>query len=263
MPTLFSLYVSILGRSSTKPLLCSALLLLTFSLNAQAPVAVPIPKEPHHHLVLENEYVRVFRVSVPAHGATLLHQHDVPYLYVALGPADVINAVVGKPEVHLVMADGQVGYSRGGFAHIARTDAGLVFNNVTIELLKPQGEPQNICAEVVPGAAEGNCAKALTEKRNGVSNVPQFQTEVTVVNLVQLDPDAEQATITPGPGTLFVLLSGSGIQTVVKGKPEGTLGVGDVMWLLAGSNTTFSNPSRKAWSYLALGFKGSEALHKY
>ena len=41
-----------------KPLLCAALLLLTFSLNAQAPVAVPIPKEPHHHLVLENEYVR-------------------------------------------------------------------------------------------------------------------------------------------------------------------------------------------------------------
>src|SRR5712671_4219033 len=69
-----------------KPLLCSALLLLTFSLNAQAPTAVPIPKEPHHHLVFENDYIRVFRVSVPAHDATLLHQHDVPYLYVALGP---------------------------------------------------------------------------------------------------------------------------------------------------------------------------------
>jgi hypothetical protein len=246
-----------------KPLLCATLLLLTFSLNAREPVAVPIPKEPHHHLVLENEYVRVFRVSVPAHSATVLHQHDVPYLYVALGPANVINAVQGKPEVHLVMADGQVGYSRGGFTHIARTDAGLVFNNVTIELLKPQGEPQNICAEVAPGAAEGNCAKTLTEKRNGVSNVPQFQTEETVVNLVRLDPDAEQTTITPGPGTLFVLLSGSGIQTVVKGKPEETLGVGNVMWLLGGSNTTFSNPSHKAWSYLALGFKGSEALHKY
>src|SRR5712692_8332220 len=79
----------------------AGLLVRTLALNAQAPVAVPIPKEPHHHLVLANEYVRVFRVSVPAHDATLLHQHDVPYLYVSLGPADVVNAFQGKPEVHL------------------------------------------------------------------------------------------------------------------------------------------------------------------
>ena len=71
-----------------KSLLCSLMLLLAFSLNAQAPEAVPLPKEPHHHLVLENDYVRVFRVSLPAHAATLLHQHDVPYVYVSLGPAE-------------------------------------------------------------------------------------------------------------------------------------------------------------------------------
>jgi hypothetical protein len=225
--------------------------------------AVPIPKEPHHHLVLENDYVRVFRVSVPAHDATLLHQHDVPYLYVALGPADVINAIQGKPEVRLVMADAQVGYSRGGFAHIARNESGLPFNNVTVELLKPQGEPRNICAEVVPGGEQEACGKSLTAKRNGVAYVPQFATDVTRVGVTRFDPEVEQSGITTGAGTLFVLLSGSGIQTMVKGKPEETLAVGDVMWLLAGSNTTFSNPSHKAWSYLALGFTGSEALHKY
>jgi len=246
-----------------KPLLCSLLLLFAFSLNAQAPVAVPAAKEPHHHLVLENSYVRVLRVSVPAHDATLLHQHDVPYIYVALGPGDVINAVAGKPEAHLVMTDGQVGYSRGGFAHIARTDSGIPFNNVTIELLRPQGEVQNICAEIVPGAAQRNCGKTVTEKRNGASIVPQFATDETEVSLTRLDPDVEQNGLTQYSGTLFVLVSGSGIQTMVKGQPEETLALGDVMWLLAGSNTTFSNPAHKAWSYLEIGFKGSEALHKY
>jgi hypothetical protein len=136
-----------------KKFLLTTSLLLAFSLHAQAPVAVPLPKEPHHHLVLENDYVRVFRVSLPAHDATLLHQHDVPYLYVSLGPADVVNAVQGKPEAHLVMVDDQVGYSPGHFAHIARTDAGSTFDNVTIELLKPQGEPRNLCAQIIPGAA--------------------------------------------------------------------------------------------------------------
>ena len=146
-----------------KPLLCSLLLLFAFSLSAQAPTAVPIPNEPHHHLVLENDYVRVFRVSVPAHQATLLHQHDGPYVYVALGPANVINAIQDKPEVHLVMADGQVGYSRGGFAHIARNESDTPFDNVTIELLRPQGEPKNLCEQVLPGAANGPCQKVSAD----------------------------------------------------------------------------------------------------
>jgi hypothetical protein len=29
--------------------------------------------------------------------------------------------------------DGQIGYSRGGFAHIARTDAGSTFDNVILQ----------------------------------------------------------------------------------------------------------------------------------
>src|SRR5258707_4995197 len=120
-------------------------LLLSPSLPAQAPVAVPLSQEPHHHLVLENDYVRVFRVSVPAHDATLLHQHDVPYLYISLGPADVINIVQGRPEARIVMADGQVGYSPGHFAHIARNESDMDFNNVTIELLHPQGDVRNFC----------------------------------------------------------------------------------------------------------------------
>jgi hypothetical protein len=250
-----------------KPLLCSALLLLTFSLNAQAPVAVPIPKEPHHHLVLENSYVRVFRVSLPAHDTTLLHQHDVPYVYVSLGPADVVNAVQGKPEARIVMADGQVGYSRGGFAHIARTDAGSPFNNVTIELLHPQGDPHNLCAQVIPGTLELHCDKMSADHRGGSSTEPQFKTGETTVDLVRYDPSAPgvstSVTITPRLGTLLVLLSGSGVQTVVKNKPEKTLVVGDVLWLLAGSNATLSNPSGKDWSYLTLAFEGTETLHKY
>jgi hypothetical protein len=161
------------------------------------------------------------------------------------------------------MADGQLGYSPGHFAHIARNQSDAPFDNVTIELLKPQGKPQNICAEVLLGAEQASCGKLLTEKRGGASYAPQFQTDQTTVSLARLDPDVDTSAFTPNTGTLFILLSGSGIQTVVKGIPQESLAVGNVMWLLAGSNTTFSNPSRKAWSYLTLGFQGSETLHKY
>jgi len=253
----------VIYNSLVKRLFIVLALLFSASLPAQAPTAVPIAREPHHHLVLENDYVRVFRVSVPAHDATLLHQHDVPYLYISLGPADVINAVQGKPEARIVMADGQLGYSLGHFAHIARNESDVPFNNVTIELLKPQGEVQNICVEVVPGVEKQTCSRSVMEKRSGMSNVPQFQTDEISASMARLDPDAEQITMTQYTGTLFVLLGGSGIQTMIKGKPDQTLVVGDVMWLLAGSNATFYNPAHKAWSYLTVGFKGSEALHKY
>src|SRR5229473_3052066 len=229
------------------------------SLNAQAPAAVPIPQEPHHHLVLENDYVRVFRVSVPAHDATLLHRHDVPYVYVSLGPADVINAVQGKPEARIVMADGQLGYSPGHFAHVARNESDIDFNNVTIELLKPQGEPRNACAEIVPGPSELHCDSPAARKGRLLDTVPQFETDEIGVDLTRVSPEAQPntitITITPRLGTLLVILSGSGIQTEVKGEPEETLHVGDVMWLLAGSHTTFSNSSQKEWSYLTVGFK--------
>jgi len=233
-----------------KPLLCSALLLLTSSLGAQAPTAVPIPKEPHHHLVLENSYVRVFRVSVPAHGATLLHQHDVPYLYVALGPADVINAVQGRPEVRLVMADGQLGYSPGRFAHIARTDSGLVFNNVTIELLHPQAEPRNLCEKVVEGPFK-ECpsdfsklprnsplialAQATRQKR-------LFETDEILVTSFSMD--LEQNYTEPGsqPARLLVVEDNSELRVDVPGQSPRTLHGGEVLWLEAGKQWTIATP---------------------
>src|SRR5467141_4733810 len=218
-------------------------LLLSPSLPAQAPVAVPISKEPHHHLVLENDYVRVFRVSVPAHDATLLHQHDVPYLYVALGPADVINAIRGKTESRLVMSDGQVGFSRGGFAHIARTDSGLVFNNVTIELLKPQGEPQNLCSQIVPGGITGCCQRMSADRGKGYSIEPQLETEEIKLDLVRLDPKAEKIGFLPQTNSLLVVLNESKVRVEEQGGSVKVLTGGEVSWIAASSRETLSNHS--------------------
>ncbi len=243
-----------------KPFLCSLLVLFTFSLNAQAPAAVPISKEPHHHLVLENEYVRVFRVSVPAHEATLLHQHDVPYLYISLGPADVINAVQGRPEARIVMADGQVGYSPGHFAHIARTDAGSTFDNVTIELLKPQGEPRNLCAQIIPGAASAGCDKALGSAlaAHGFSVESQLQTDQWNLDLVRLGPGTISPKLVVRGKSLVVTLSGSEAQIDVVGKPAQALHGGEVTWIEA--RGYISNPSNKASMCLQLAF-GNKGDH--
>ena len=236
-----------------KPLLCSLLLLFAFSLSAQAPVAVPAAKEPHHHLVLENSYVRVLRVSVPAHDATLLHQHDVPYIYVALGPGDVINAVAGKPEAHLVMTDGQVGYSRGGFAHIARTDARSPFNNVTIELLTPQGEPKNRCDRVVPGEP-GPCTH---ERRlNSYTNSPSFETDEIDVYSVELQPKAGFRDI-PETDMLLVALDQAELTVQRTGQTNVKLSGGSQLWLSRRTAQTIRNASDRPSRFLSIKFKDS------
>ena len=222
-----------------------------------SPSTVPITTEPHHKLIFENPYVRVFRVSIPAHDATLLHQHDLPYVSVSLGPADFINAVVGRPEAHVVLTDGQVGYSRGGFAHIARTDSGIVFNNVTIELLKPQGEPQNLCAKIVPGGAllAPSCPDASADQKKEPSSVPQFKTDATTVQLDSYSSDAQPVAIAPRKATLLVIVDGDGIKRYASGQLEETVSAGSVVWLAPDSRMTFSNTSGKPWSVLSLSFE--------
>jgi hypothetical protein len=226
---------------------------------AQAPTAVPIPQEPHHHLVLENDYVRVFRVTVPAHESTLLHQHDVPYLYVALGPADVINAVQGKPEAHLVMADGQLGYSPGHFAHIARNDSDLPFNNVTIELLKPQGGPKNICAQVSVGGNQADCPKSNTTP-GGVHKQPLFETGNTFVDLVTLDPSLGALSIRQ-PGVLIVLLGETQIQANSLNAPTEKVMEGDTIWI-SGSGETILKPRKKDLRFIWIDFTGTPSTAK-
>jgi hypothetical protein len=257
-----------------KPLLCSLLLLFLFAFSpgAQSPVAVPVANEPHHHLVLENDYVRVFRVSVPAHEATLLHQHDLPYVYVSLGPADVVNAVAGKPEARLVMTDGQVGYSRGGFAHIVRTDAGSTFDNVTIELLRPQGEPRNLCEKIVEGPV--NECRSL-----GSNNLPQdsplralaqamvqkqlFETGEIVVTSFSRALNEHYTESGPQPARLLVVENDSELQVEMPGEPSRPLHGGEVLWLEAGKKWTIVTPGQhKVTRFLLVQFKGSEVASK-
>ena len=110
--------------------------LLTLTLTAQSISEVEITAEPHHHLALENPYVRVFKVEVAPHDATLMHRHSHDYLFVTLGASEVSNEVEGKPPVTLKLQDGETRFSPGDFAHIARNLAATPFRNVTIELMQ-------------------------------------------------------------------------------------------------------------------------------
>jgi hypothetical protein len=240
-------------------------LLFSASLPAQAPTAVPLTEEPHHHLVLENEYVRVFRVSLPAHAATLLHQHDVPYLYVSLGPAEVINAVQGRPEASIVMADGQLGYSPGHFAHIARTDAGSAFDNVTIELLHPQGEPRNLCEKIVEGPLNAKNCSSLQPIR-AVKNLSDFywqnrlfETDDISAVFASLTTKFMDTAAGARRARLLVACEKAELRVQLPGGSPSLLHGGEVLWLSPGRTASISNLVEHGSSrYLLLSFKDKD-----
>jgi beta-alanine degradation protein BauB len=97
---------------------------------------VPIDKEPSHHLVFENEYVRVFSVEVAPHAETKYHQHDRDYVWVSLGDSDVESVRVGGAAVALQPKDGETQFTKGGFAHKAVNKSDKPFRNVTVEIKK-------------------------------------------------------------------------------------------------------------------------------
>src|SRR6202158_5781508 len=114
------------------------LFLLIPFLAGQTTTEVAITSEPSHHLFLENEFVRVFKVEVSPHVSTLLHRHGHDYVFVTLGDAHVSNEVEGKPPVDVKLTDGATHFVPGSFAHVAKNFSDQPFRNVTIELLQDE-----------------------------------------------------------------------------------------------------------------------------
>ena len=179
------------------------------ALNVQTPGtrhAVRLEDESRYRLVFENSYAHVFRATLPGHAATPAHRHDLPYFFVALSPADFVDAVADKPEEHVMMTDAQVRYSQGRFTHIVRTDLGSPLDGIIIELLKPQGEAQNTCGDIVTGPPAYHCSRASLDRKQASGDLPLFETDQTHVSLEWYDFNVEQIGPTYRLGTLIVVL---------------------------------------------------------
>jgi len=228
----------------------AAVLLVAFGARAQAPAgnAVATKDEPHHHQVLENSYVRVLHFEVPGHDATLLHSHDLPYVSVTIGPADFINAVAGKPEAHATPVDATVGYSKGGFAHVVRTESGMPFQNFTVELLKPQGMARNLCVKIIADSPVQDCPA-------GAAVVPVFETDEMRVDSETIATQGKRAEAASDSPRLFLVLDKSELTIALPGLGDKVLHTGEAFWLPAGAAPALGNSGATPSRFLVLTFK--------
>src|SRR6266852_4022315 len=211
--------------------------------------------------------VRGSQCDIQIRKIVLLHQHDLPYLYVTLGPADIINAIVGKPELHQVLQDGETHYSPGHFAHIARTDSGMPFQNVTIELVHPQGTPKNLCNEVLPGAPTNCPEPKAAAVDNGkakkgqpeatAEDVAYFETDETRVDLHKASSGNDYVDAAPKTDALLVALTDANLDANLGGEHVSFLHGGDVLWLPAGKHRRIIDFLGTRSSFLLISFKDS------
>lgn len=98
--------------------------------------AVEITNEPHHVLEFRNDRVRVFRLKLGPHEATLTHRHRGFYAYLSLSSAMIGNEVRGHPPAITPLDPGEVHTSKGGFNLAERNESSEPADLMVIEPLQ-------------------------------------------------------------------------------------------------------------------------------
>jgi quercetin dioxygenase-like cupin family protein len=91
------------------------------------PDAIPVEKEPHHHLVFTNAFVRVVDVRLPPGYQSLKHSH--------LGDNVTITIAPGRDDPEGRARVGRVGFSNGRYSHVVTNSGPLEQHYVNVEIL--------------------------------------------------------------------------------------------------------------------------------
>jgi quercetin dioxygenase-like cupin family protein len=225
-----------------------ALVLVAFSIIVvSATTEVEITSEPSHHLALENEFLRVFKVEVAPHAATLMHRHRHDYLFVTLGDSHVSNEVEGKPAVELTLANGDTRFVAGDFAHIARNLAETPFCNITIEILQDEKLRAG-----PPLWKEENGEKTFAGGRNKIL----FVKDGVRVSEVDLDAGAIMPTHHHDRAHLLIAITDLELLSDEEGRTPLPLKfkVGDIEWVAGESTHALTNTGNRAARFVTVEF---------
>jgi oxalate decarboxylase/phosphoglucose isomerase-like protein (cupin superfamily) len=216
------------------------------------PTPVEITADPAHHLALENEYVRAFKVEVGPNASTLLHRHGHDYIYVSLGISQIENNVAGKSPVKLALQDGETRFVPGGFAHITKNLSDRPFRNVTIELIQDQkarhSPPPN-------WGANGNEERGVEVLNGGTSDILFVNDGVRASQL-----DLQPGGILPkhhhaGPH-LIVAVTDLDLRGDIEGSAPAQIQVkaGDVVWINGDTTHALTNIGKQDAKLITLEF---------
>ena len=222
--------------------------LLTTVFALAQPAAVDITAEPHHHVVLQNQYVRAFNVELAPIDQIQMHRHDHDYVFVTVGATEIENDVAGKPPARLKLQDGDTRFLPGGFAHSVKNLANTPFRNVTVEFLQDQK------ARKTP-PPKWDEERGLHILEGGTQDILFVKDGVRVTD-VQLQPGASIPKHRHAGPHLVVSLSDYELRSDVVRKSSKTMQqkTGDVSWVPGGYTHTLTNSGKQPARFITLEF---------
>lgn len=204
---------------------------------AQAPTAITLDEEAHHHLVLKNNTVKVFEIDLAPRDALLMHRHDQDEISVVFGAATTVSTTPGQADILTISKTGDIGFTRGGWMHSVRNIGQTAYRSVLIDLLRTQTNARNLCGAQVKDMP-ANCPGMAADANAPRADVPQFETDQVRVTLTRIragqqalfgDPDRDDLIVAideavvanqkmPPGGTIWIGRGGAG--RVIKNNSE-------------------------------------------
>jgi quercetin dioxygenase-like cupin family protein len=99
---------------------------------------VPVEQEPHHHVVFENQYLRVLDVVVKPGETTLFHTHSLDNVAVHLSDATIKHQVPGQGWIESLIKEGAAGFAAGTkkpYTHRVANAGSTVFHVLDVQIL--------------------------------------------------------------------------------------------------------------------------------
>lgn len=203
------------------------------------PVAaqVPVSKEPRHHNVFENAYVRVLDVHVPPGDTTQFHKHATPSVFIVLRPVKTGSHVIME-ETHATALAKDAAISFEGFytksrIHRVWNEDTAEFNVMDIELLNKN--PSNIGSPMQQKDLE-----LLFDERP----VRGYRLTLRKASTMQLPAHAP-----------FLIAGLTDASEAVSVNKKLFSKKGDFLFIKAGDFITFTNNGQEAYSFAILEIK--------
>jgi len=234
-------------------------------INIQNPIGpegtVPIANEPHHAHAFQNGYVRVYNVTIPPLDTTLPFHDDLPYISLTLGRTSIVDTVEGKPAAQITLENGATRYLFGGLTRTLRTDAGIPFRGVTVELVHPQDSPYNLGNNPndrpLGSCPQGAAAPARDNQIPFEQVLPCFETSEVRMDEVKVEGGKDFVQAAPETASLLIAMSDSSLDVSLDNSHASFLHSGDVMWLPAGTARRVADFLGINSRFLIIAFKDS------
>ena len=142
---------------------------------------ISIADEPHHHLEIDNEWVRAYAVQIESRQHTLCHLHPWPYLMYVAGEADIISTPRGSEAEEQRFSPDYCDLHPAGLEHVVQ--------NLHTEPFRA------MIFEVLPAAEKLHHTRPTTGQVAGVRMTTIYAGEPICAQLVELQ-SGSQAQIT-------------------------------------------------------------------